>query len=261
MQQCITDSTFRKGGIASFDWLFALSILILITTSVVSDTHGQQKAQPQPTPTPDLVESRGLSKHRHVYYADVPKELTTERFLANKRYDNQEWVYTTINNPETAGVGRIKHDPLPPLFPISESEMIVVGEVIGTVAFLSNDKGSVYTEFAIRVDETLRSKDYSKTRATQVTVDRDGGVVIYPNGQRIVYQDSTFGLPRFGSRYLLFLKKDDESPNYRIVASYDLSREKVHSVEYRPSAKFEDTKPTAFLKMVRNGIAESTRNQ
>ena len=103
----------------------------------------------------------------------------------------------------------------------------------------------------------LKNSDSGKARPKKVTADREGGVVIYPGGQRVMYQDSDIGLPRLGSKYLFFLKKDDESPNYEIITSYDITGTRAVQVENIPSfEEFKDLDKTVFIEKVRNKIAQ-----
>jgi hypothetical protein len=89
-----------------------------------------------------------------------------------------------------------------------------------------------------------------------VTADREGGVVIYSNGQRVRYADSDLGLQLLNTKYLFFLTKDDESPNYRIITSYDLSEGRVQQVEKgRNFDDFKDSNTNSFLDIVRDKVA------
>lgn len=238
-----------------------VSLLVLFTASVsfgVFENNSLKNSlqQADATPTPETKDTRDLSKYGWVSYSETPADQSTDRFFANKRYDNQGWVYKTVNNPRTGGVGRITDDPPPPLFPIDESALIVVGQVTSVHTFLSNNKGSVYTEFTIRADDILKDKDSKPVNPNRVLADREGGIVVYPNGQRVLYQSSERGLPLIGDKYLFFLVRDDMSPNYRIITSYDLSADKVRQVEHgRPFDDFSDVSKISFIDAVRDRIA------
>lgn len=243
-----------------------VSLVALITGAVsfgAFESSGREGSVPQleitptVTPTPEKKGTRDLSKYGSVEYSKAPEDVSAARVLANKRYDNQGWVFEAVH-PVTGGVGRVTEEPPPPLFPIDDSTLIVVGEVIKANAFLSNDKRGVYTEFTIRVDDVLKNSDSGKTGLKKVMADRAGGVVVYPGPQRVLYQDSDIGLPRLGSKYLFFLKKDDESPNYGIITSYDLDGSRPRQVENIPSfEEFKDLDKTVFIEKVRNKITRS----
>jgi hypothetical protein len=241
-----------------------VSLVVLITVAVsfgAFESSGREDGLQQPeitptvTPWPVEKDTRDLSKYASVEYTKAPEDLSASRVLANKRYDGQgRWVVESVN-PYTGGIGRIRDREPSPLFPTDESTLIVVGEVVKVIAFLSNDRKCVYTEFTIRVDEVLKRSDAEKADLKKVTADREGGVVIYPGDQKVMYQDSDIGLPRLGSKYLLFLKKDDGSPNYAIIRSYDITGARVVQVENIPSfEEFKDLDKTVFIEKVRNKI-------
>lgn len=242
-----------------------VSLVVLITAAVslgafksygLEDSLQLQKS----TPPPEIKDTRDLSKYGSVKY-DAPQIENTQewerRRQISQRYDNQGWVVKSVH-PVTGGIGKITEDSPPPLFPIDESALVIVGEVEMINAFLSNDKGGVYTEFTIQVEEVL--KNDGKKNPKKVTADREGGVVVYPNGQRVMYQSSERGLPLLGSKYLFFLTKDELSPNYEILTSYDINSSNVRQMEIgRPFDEFKNAGKTAFIEAVRNKIARRSQ--
>jgi len=240
------------------------TIVILTAMSLVlgtADGFGQESdpAPSQPAPTPQSQETPDLSKYGVVEYNSPPIEDRRKwerRHQINRRYDNQDWVVKSISNPEVGGVGKITEDPPPPLFPIDESALIVVGKIETVKAYLSNDKGGVYTEFTIRVEDLLKGDPSMKQDPKKVTADREGGLVVYPNGQQVMYQNSNLGLPQLGSKYLFFLRKDELSPNLEILTSYDLSSNPIMQMEMgRDFDEFKGQSKRAFIETVRNEIA------
>jgi hypothetical protein len=233
--------------------------MILISALIALSALIGEAQEPAARPAPPPSDTRDLSKYGTVEYPIVQSGAPSkERRLANQRYDGDEWVYKTINNPATGGVGRITEDPPPPSFPTRESDLIIVGEIVAVKAFLSNDLGGVYSEFTIRVDETLKSRESKQPK--QVIGDRAGGVVIYPNGQRLLYSSSSLGMPLLGASYLFFLAKSGDSPNYEIVTAYDLSGTVVRRVDQgdMPEVFLNKDKPR-FLEIARERIARSDK--
>jgi hypothetical protein len=245
-------------------WGFA-SLLLLITIAVSSGSFpslGQErtiKKHSDATPVPVPPDNRDLSKFGSVHYDSRASAAPNEqRWFANQRYDNLGWVFSSVlNNPRAAGVGRITHDPIAPPFPINDSSLILSGEIVSIRTYLSNDRSGVYTEFTIKPDEVLQ--DNEKLGQKEIRADREGGVVIYPIGQRILYQSSTLALPELNGRYLFFLAKKGESPNYEILASYDIGEQQVYRLELvgESGNKPEETSRSRFLEVVRNKIAQS----
>jgi hypothetical protein len=241
-------------------WGF-VSLLVLITVVVWSGffpSRGQErivKKTTRSTPAPVRPDNRDLSKYGSVQYdspeAAAPNE---ERWFANQRYDNQGWVFKTVS-PPAGGVGKITHDPLSPALPVEGSSLIVAGEVVAVNTFLSNDRRGVYTEFVISPDDVL--KDSDKVSSNTIRADREGGVVIYPNGLRFLYQNSTLALPKLGGKYLFFLTKKGESPNYEICTAYDMGGEKAYRLE--SDGNFDESKQpvkSQLLDEVRKKIAQ-----
>lgn len=161
--------------------MWGIVSLVVLVTAVVSfgtfESHGQndKPLEIKETPTPEIKDTRDLSMYGSVNYTSVPENPSSARFPINRRYDDQEWVYKVINYPETGGIGRITEDPPPPLYPVEESGLIVIGEIASVKAFLSNDRGCVYSEFTIRIDELLRNNESGKTSSKIVKADREGG--------------------------------------------------------------------------------------
>jgi len=71
----------------------------------------------------------------------------------------------------------------------------------------------------------------------------------------VMYQNSNIGLPRLGSKYLFFLRKDELSPNLEILTSYDLSSNPIMQMEMgRDFDEFKGQSKRAFIETVRNEI-------
>jgi hypothetical protein len=238
-----------------------VSLLVLITIAVsvgMFPSQGQERSKKDPdsTPKPLPSDNRDLSKYGSVQFdSPVSASPNDERWFANQRYDNLGWVFSSVlNNPRAAGVGRFTHNAIASDLPVQESSLIVLGEVISVKTFLSNDRRGVYSEFAIKPDDVL--KDSERISQKTILADREGGVVIYPNGQRILYQSSILALPELGGRYLFFLRKEGESPNYEILASYDVAGENVYRLEESKERTDEQKDSKArFLDTVRTKIA------
>jgi len=236
-------------------WL--LVIVVLIGTCLVSfgafHRTDEPKALPKATPTPELIDNRDLNRFASTEMSRSPTKLpdSSLRYRANKRYDNENWVFKKIR-PGTGGVSRIDENEPPPLFPSSESDLIVVAEVISSEAFLSNDLGGVYTEYELRIRDILKDDGSSRADKT-LKADREGGVVIYPGGERVLYQNDNRELYKVGSKYLLFLKKEGESPNHRSITSYEIVGEKILQVESgRSFDEFKDLSKSALVEMIRS---------
>jgi hypothetical protein len=153
----------------------------------------------------------------------------TDRLLRNSQYDNQGIVKSEID----PSVAEIMWEPTEHIsdIPAGESDLVVEGRVTDSAAFLSNDKGAVYSEVTVQVREILKEPpDRSVKNGDSVVTERFGGRVKYPNGQIVRYRIVGQGSPEKGKTYLFFLSRADES-NYRILTAYELQGNKVQALD------------------------------
>lgn len=154
---------------------------------------------------------------------------STGRFLKNSRYDNQGMVKSEID----PSIAEIIWEPTERVsdIPAGESDLVVEGRVADSVAFLSNDRGAVYSEVTLRVSDVLKAtSDLSAKIGDSIVAERFGGRVKYPNGQIVRYRIVGQGAPEKGKSYLFFLSRVDES-NYRILTAYELQGNKVQALD------------------------------
>ena len=199
--------------------LFFVTALNVCVSGIIS---GQTK--PKPTHTPSKT-GRDLTKYAIADYEGVDAEDPKERKKREeigKRYDQMHLV-ASKPHPDDGGVSVVDYLDRPLAIPALESNLIIIGEICSAKAFLSNNKRGVYTEFEVLSLEVLKGDDLKKTGYSRlISIDREGGYVRYPNGQKVFYWVSGFDLPKVGGRYLLFLTRKDDSTNYRILTGYEL---------------------------------------
>ena len=241
----------------NFMWIPVVGLVL--ATSFISfgarDSSQSGRVKTETTPTPEIVDKRDLSRYAITEISKAPTNIpeSSSRYLANRRYDDANWVFRTIR-PGTGGVGRIDESEPPSLIPAAESDLIVIGDVISNKAFLSNDLRGVYTEFEIQIRDVIKGNALARVNKT-ITADIEGGVVIYPGGERVLYKNSNRELFNVGSKYLLFLKAGGESPNYSFVTSYELVGDKVTQMDIgRPFDEYSELTKSAFVEMVREKV-------
>jgi len=241
--------------------MWGIVALVLLVTIAISFGSRQSYSQKESV---KAKSSEDLSKYAVADY-DAPESSNAaereERKQKNSRYDNQKWVIKKPH-PEDSGVGLFDEIPPPPLIPDVESDLVIVGEIINVSAHLSNDKRGVYSEFTIKVKQILKN-DLSKKveQGGQVTADRAGGFVRYPNGQKVLYMPSTRALPMSGEEYLFFLKNDKKGPNYEIITGYELKENDIKPLDTgRDFDEFKKLGGLNFINTVRNQISESLMN-
>lgn len=155
--------------------------------------------------------------------------VSTERLLKNNRYDNQGMVKSEID-PSVAEVFQEPTERISDI-PAGESDLVVEGTVTDSAAFLSNDKGAVYSEITVRISDVLKeTSDLSLKIGDSIVAERFGGRVKYPNGQIVRYRLAGQGSPAKGKTYLFFLSRAEQS-NYNILTAYELQGNKVQALD------------------------------
>lgn len=186
---------------------------------VVSDKKSQLKAakelDDEAAPVVDLLGS---------YTAYV----SSDRLLKNSRYDNQGMIESEIH-PKAAAVVREPPAGISDI-PTDNSDLIVEGTVTGSAAFLSNDKGAVYSEFTVHVSDVLKRADLIVRNGDSIVTERFGGRVKYPNGQIVRYGFVGQGSPAKGKNYLFFLSRAEQG-SYNILTAYELQGNKIQALD------------------------------
>jgi hypothetical protein len=199
---------------------------------------------------------------------NTPEPLNSEdkskRLKRSKRYDHQSGE--SIKEPpypvERIWSAQWTRD-IPPV-PVSQSDLILIGTIIDSHAYLSADKTAVYSEFQVHVEQALNGPDVNTPPEPIVFVDRFGGAVRFPSGVIQKYRASGQGMPREGCRYLLFLKRTDQNDDFSILTGYELRSSKVVPLdgstqrgnEPLPFDRYQGVDVAAFLKIVHDAIAE-----
>lgn len=223
-----------------------VAIVVLMTLAItfgVDNKGGHEIYAKSVEPTPAVTNPFGdVSKYPSVDYDSVETGTAAEieeRKIKNKRYDENLEVTKNPYPDDTASI-TFDGEQLPSALPNSESKLIILGEVLSVKALLSNGKKGVYTEYSIRVERVLKNTSSNKVKAGQtIVVDRAGGVVRYPNGQKILYMHIWHGFLEVGGRYTIFLTTDyDENQNYKILTGYQFKNGSVVALD--KSAIFQE---------------------
>src|SRR4030095_6756486 len=147
-----------------------------------------------------------------------------------------------------------------PALPVAKSDVIIVGQVLDAHAHLSQDKRDVYSEFNVRVDTIFKTTtQISLKEGSQVTIEREGGLVRYPSGKKILYKLSGNGMPCVGARYLFFLSSIRQSNDLSIVTAYELAEKSVQPLD--DSKQFEVFRgydESSFLSTLRESITKDS---
>jgi hypothetical protein len=154
---------------------------------------------------------------------------TKERKEKNKRFNNQSLV--TEQPASGGGDVNVTSEAIIPDMPFALSDLVIVGEVADSRAFLSEDRTGVYSEFTISTIEVIKPTLSASVRpGDSITTERFGGRVRYPSGPIVRYKVSGQGSPMKGAKYVFFLKqKEDKS--YLVLTAYELRENKVFALD------------------------------
>jgi hypothetical protein len=194
--------------------------------------------------------------------------VSTDRLLKNSRYDNEGMVKSEID-PRAAYVEREPPGDISDI-PTDKSDLIVEGTVTDSAAFLSNDKGAVYSEVTVQVSDVLKeTPGLSVKNGDSIVTERFGGRVKYPNGQIVRYGFVGQGSPAKGKNYLFFLSRAEQG-NYNILTAYELQGNKVQALDgsrinYRQMGawvfdKHNDEDYQAFRKATEQAVKNPSGN-
>jgi hypothetical protein len=164
----------------------------------------------------------------------------------------QPWLLESVFTPEP-------HLDFPSL-PVSESDIVVVGTVGTGAAHLSENKRNVFSEFTLIVEDILKSRISGIVQGSVLTIDRIGGHVKYPNGQKVLFRVAGMNMPQSGARYLLFLTSKHNKEDLSIVTGYELTDSGAIPLDELPQvASLTGVAEADILQRVRSVIRNSSQ--
>ena len=147
---------------------------------------------------------------------------------------------------------------LTPELPVARSGLIVVGEVKSADAHVSENKENVYSEFTVLVTRVLKTSNSSIIEGTQITIDRIGGFVKYPNGRTVLYRVSGQNMPAVGEKYIFFLRSPNDQ-DLIIITAYGLGASGVTPLDDSPQfEKFRGITEDIFLQKLHDSLTKSS---
>jgi hypothetical protein len=157
---------------------------------------------------------------------DLPDpEKNAKRKEKQKRYNDTDLVASHVDPTVDEAALFLEPRITFPELPVVESEIVVVGTIGTAQAFLSENKRNVFSEFTLTVEDGLKSKIQGVVQGSVLTIDRVGGHVKYPNGQKVLFRIAGLNMPRIGGRYLLFLTLTHGKEDISILTAYELTPE------------------------------------
>ncbi|MDX6497672.1 MAG: hypothetical protein QOG23_932 [Blastocatellia bacterium] len=144
--------------------------------------------------------------------------------------------------------------------PTDSSDVVIVGKISDAKAHLSEDKNSVYSEFAVTIDEVLKNKTgVMLSPGATVTIERNGGRIRYPSGHISWFFVVGQGLPQLGGQYVLFLKTTDEERLFDVLTGYQILKGLAEPLDYSPGVvgfqRYSGSDADALIKEIRSNLA------
>lgn len=145
--------------------------------------------------------------------------------------------------------------------PVAQSDLVVLGTIVGAQSYLTENRASIYSEFTVRVDEAFKTDSSTPlTPNALLTVDREGGALRMEDGRILRFQVNALGqLPRMGRQYVLFLKRVHENQDLTILTGYEVSNGRVFPLLL--GGQYENTDLLQFLNDLRAEIARPQAEQ
>jgi hypothetical protein len=221
-------------------WIFVIA-LASVTASVSFRPHsslGQERVGRIDAPTPPSNEHFPVVAFGNRRNSRIGDDL--RRSEKNRSRNGRGFVQANPHT-ETSEIERFEEGESLSFSPTKESTTIVVGEAVDSHAFLSEDLGFVYSELTFKVDRWLK-RSKNETKIPMIKVDRPGGVVLYPDGRKVIYSIAGKGLPKIGNRYLLFLNYSPLTEDYSILRAYELTNGSARPIDYSSKEIVENEK-------------------
>ena len=166
------------------------------------------------------------------YTAALPNSTDVLRFRRGERYN--------ISNPSLPELGESSqtlwdlpesHFQKSPM-PFDTSDAVVIGTVTAGQSYLSNDKRNIYSEFKLKLLETIKTPNTPYLRAGDaIDIQRKGGAISFASGKVVVRGALTDSMPQVGKRYLFFLKYDQGAGDYAVLTGYLLDGNEVYRLD------------------------------
>jgi len=145
-----------------------------------------------------------------------------------------------------------------PGLPVAKSSFILLGEVKAAEAHLSESKKNVYSEFRVAVTTVFKTALSSVSEGSEVTIDRLGGFVKYPNGRTVLYRFSGQNMPVVGGKYVFFLTSPNNQ-DLELLTAYEISPAGVNPLdESEQFERFRGITQEAFLQTLRETLTKSS---
>ena len=264
--------------------LCVLFLTLVVGAVIIKTTIPESRSQttsPKQDSKPDM---KKFFAEFPIVDLDAPEpsdpDERARRRARNKRYDNTDrdaettklFMFQEATGAVSLGAPSA-HWPVEPAFPVTQSDVIAIGEVTDARAQISNDKTNVFSEFTVLIKDVYKNTaSAALTPECVITVARYGGRVRLPSGKIIIRGYLHQSMPQTGRRYLFFLKSNEEVQTYSIITGYELRSGRVVPLDgsrmfegggvpqLKEYDRYVGAKEAPFLKEIKDAIAHSPQD-
>lgn len=153
-----------------------------------------------------------------------------ERDRRSALFDDSTGNLPKLDQPQRTdgGYGEVWERAGLPSFPVTESDLVVVGKVSTAQSFFSKDHTRIYTEFVVIPEQALKGENRS-----EYAVLSRGGSILAPSGNVISYRGGSHntGILTVGARYVLFLQIASNTDSYFSIKAWQLLNGHPRAIE------------------------------
>jgi hypothetical protein len=241
--------------------LLAIAFVVLLVSFVSRRAALQTLKQKTEAHQKDALRLQAELRSTYPTVEYDEKETTDVNRLAiqrqRKRQHNNRGMVSDVPSPKDREVSSYAHGQFNfPALPFAKSDAVLLVSVLKAEAHMSEDKQGVYSEFDVQILEVFKPGNLKITAGDFVTLEREGGVVKYPNGQQILYRRTNNGMPKVGERYVLFVSRLPDADFYRILTGYQVALNGVTPLDYSPQFEtYRGSDEASFLQAVRTSAS------
>jgi hypothetical protein len=239
--------------------IFLISIAVAVTTAI----GALRRVGPQ---VPSRAERQQIDKASWpVTDFAVPPEANPEkaakRIARGKKHNKSDFrVHPDDPSENTTLVDAI--DRTLPGLPTKQSTAVLIGTVVASQAFLSDDKSGVYSEFVIRVNDVFKSDSPSLVTGCLTEVERRGGRVKFSSGRIHWYSVDKENMPVSGRQYVFFLIRETQEDSLKILTAYELRGGNIFPLDDLSQFRvFEGKSEEDFMNALRAAVANASESQ
>lgn len=258
-------------------------IVAAFASAVGTAMAGLHNQGQSPTTSPALEKAKEDFYTVAIYAAPPPSDPQQRaiRLVRDKQFNIPKEnlhganasLFALTERRESSFGGFPSHAKPEPALPVNRSDAVVIGEVAGAKAYLSEDKTNIYSEFTVRINDSLKNNSAPPlSLGDSITTIRGGGGVRFPSGKVIQRGFGGKPLPRTGRKYLFFLKRNEAEQDYSIITAYELRAGRVTPLdgidltgsiveELSTHQKYNGADEVDFLREVREVIAGASQNK